>query len=132
MTWQVSTLTQELTECKHIAEDHRLRFQEMEQQLETLRNDPGPSTLGSAAADADMTRISDKLHRQAGYMAKLEKTNMKLEVKLGVLPTHASIEVLHEEKRALEKKARMYDDAHERAVRIEAELKAMKRECEQW
>jgi len=31
MTRQVLTLTQELTECKHIAEDHRIRFQEMEQ-----------------------------------------------------------------------------------------------------
>jgi mitotic spindle assembly checkpoint protein MAD1 len=133
MSRQVSALTQELTECKHIAEDHRARFQEMEQQLEILRDAPGPSNSNSAAVDADMTLIRDELHRQAGYMAKLEKTNMKLEVELGVLrQQHASVEVLREEKRALEKKARMYDESHERAVRLEAELEAVKREREQW
>ena len=52
---------------------------------------------------------------------------------VGVLrQQHASVEVLREEKRALEKKARMFDDAHKRAVRLEAELEPIKRERQQW
>jgi len=67
-------------------------------------------------------------------MAKLEKTNLKLEAEVGVLrqEQHASIEVLLEEKRESEKKACMFDDAHEHAVRLEAELEVIKREREQW
>ena len=133
MSQQMSALTQELSECKHIAENHRLRFREMEEQLDTLRNAQMPSGSGSAAAEADMTLIRDELHRQAEYMAKLEKTNTRLEAELGVLrKQHTSVEVLREEKRVLEKKARMFDEAQERAVRLEEEVEAGKKEREQW
>jgi mitotic spindle assembly checkpoint protein MAD1 len=133
MSQQMSALTQELSECKRIAEDHRLRFREMEEQLDTLRDAQVPSGSGSAAAEADMTLIRDELHRQAEYMAKLEKTNTRLEAELGVLrKQHTSVEVLREEKRVLEKKARMFDDAQERAVRLEEEVEAGKKEREQW
>ncbi|TFY57806.1 hypothetical protein EVJ58_g6803 [Rhodofomes roseus] len=132
LTRQVSLLQEELTEYRQIA-------QERSQALEALRSELDEA---SAANESFSQNVADEetwavvraeLSRQAEYMRTLEATNTKMSTELAVLrERHASVEVLKEQKRALERKAQGAEELRERVVRLEAELEAARRERETW
>jgi mitotic spindle assembly checkpoint protein MAD1 len=124
-------LTQELDECRRLAEDHRLLEHKLRIQSDALPKEDPMSQSGDTDAVREMAVVRDELNRQTEYMLNLERTNMKLEAELGLLrDQHASVDVLREEKRELEKRARMFQPAQERANRLEAELELVRKERE--
>jgi len=80
-----------------------------------------------------MTVVREELHRQAGYLRNLESTNAKLNSELNILrERHASVEVLREEKRGLERKVTMLEEMRNKVIRLEAEVEAGRQERETW
>ena len=66
-------------------------------------------------------------------MRTLEATNARLSAENAALrERHASIEVLREQKRALERKAQGAEELREKVFRLEAELDAARRERKTW
>jgi len=92
-----------------------------------------PAANRSQAEETDMGIIREELHRQAKYLRTLESTNTKLTAEVTTLrERHASVEVLREEKRGLERKLRTLEEMRERVVRLEAEVEAGRQEREDW
>jgi len=80
-----------------------------------------------------MAVVREELHRQAGYLHNLESTNAKLNSELNILrERHASVEVLREEKRGLERKVIMLEEMRNKVIRLEAEVEAGRQERETW
>jgi len=80
-----------------------------------------------------MAVVREELHRQAGYLRNLESTNAKLNSELNILrERHASVEVLREEKRGLERKVTMLEEMRNKVIRLEAEVEAGRQERETW
>lgn len=80
-----------------------------------------------------MTVVREELHRQAGYLRNLESTNAKLNSELNILrERHASVDVLREEKRGLERKVIMLEEMRNKVIRLEAEVEAGRQERETW
>jgi len=80
-----------------------------------------------------MAVVREELHRQAGYLRNLESTNAKLNSELNILrERHASVEVLREEKRGLERKVIMLEEMRNKVIRLEAEVEAGRQERETW
>lgn len=77
--------------------------------------------------------VREELHRQAEYLRSLESKNAKLTGEVNILRVkEASVEVLREEKRGLERKVRIMEELREKVVRLEAEVEAGRRERETW
>lgn len=77
--------------------------------------------------------VRAELHRQADYLRQLEGANAKMTMELNSLrERHASVEVLREEKRGLERKLAAMGELRETVVRLEAEVDAGRREREEW
>ena len=80
-----------------------------------------------------MAVVREELHRQAGYLRNLESTNAKLNSELNILrERHASVEVLREERRGLERKVIMLEEMRNKVIRLEAEVEAGRQERETW
>ena len=83
--------------------------------------------------DESWTVVREELHRQADHVRKIEAANAKMNAELtGLRQRHANIEVLKEQKRELERKARAVDELRETVVKLEAELDAARKEREEW
>ena len=86
-----------------------------------------------ASDDESMAVVREELHRQAGYLRNLESTNAKLNSELNILrERHASVDVLREEKRGLERKVIMLEEMRNKVIRLEAEVEAGRQERETW
>lgn len=90
-------------------------------------------TVRKGAEEENWNVVREELHRQANYLRSLESTNAKMNMELNVLrERHASVEVLKEEKRGLERKVKVMEELREKVVKLEAELDAGRREREEW
>ena len=92
------------------------------------------SDLEALIFDVDGTLAdTEELHRQAEYLRGVESKNARLTGEMNVLRAkEASVEVLREEKRGLERKIRVMEELRERVVKLEAEVEAGRREREAW
>ncbi|EDR02403.1 uncharacterized protein LACBIDRAFT_332507 [Laccaria bicolor S238N-H82] len=129
LTRQTTILEEELSHAKATAEDRSKALTELQLQHDER---PTSSDVTSDSSD-DMRIVREELHRQAAYHRTLESTNAHLTAELAVLrERHASVEVLREEKRGLEKKLSVLEEMRERVVRLEAQVEAGRREREAW
>jgi len=66
-------------------------------------------------------------------MRALETTNMRLNAELGMYKDrHSNIEVLREEKHALERKVEVMEELRERVVSLEAQVEVARQERQEW
>lgn len=132
LTSQASHLESALAESRTLAEDRLRTITELHTQLDEA-DVQRESTAKRAEEEQSMGVVRQELQRQAGYLRGLERTNAKLQGELNVLrERHVSIEVLREEKRALEKKVGRMDELRDQVTRLEAEVDAGRREREAW
>ncbi|KIJ05303.1 hypothetical protein PAXINDRAFT_141378, partial [Paxillus involutus ATCC 200175] len=132
LTRRNAELEQELAEYRTIAEERDATVQVLQQKLDEAdaANDPIPRKHDE---DENWGVIRDELHRQASYLRSLEMTNAKLNAELGrYKDKHANLEVLREEKRALERKVSVMEDLREKVVFLEAQVEAARRERQEW
>ncbi|KAI0739854.1 spindle assembly checkpoint component Mad1 [Daedaleopsis nitida] len=132
LTRQASLLETEVTEFKKIAEERARAFEELQAQYDELSSTQESFTLQNTH-DEDWTVVREELHRQAKYMRQLESANAKMTAELNILrEKQTSVEVLKEQKRELERRARAADELREKVVKLEAELDAARKEREEW
>ncbi|KIK95534.1 hypothetical protein PAXRUDRAFT_826920 [Paxillus rubicundulus Ve08.2h10] len=132
LTRRNAELEQELAEYRTIAEERNATVQVLQQKLDEAdaADDPIPRKHDE---DENWGVIRDELHRQASYLRSLEMTNAKLSAELGrYKDKHANLEVLREEKRALERKVSIMEDLREKVVFLEAQVEAARRERQEW
>ncbi|KAF9220671.1 hypothetical protein BS17DRAFT_786937 [Gyrodon lividus] len=132
LTQRNAELEQELAEYRTIAEERDAMIQVIQQKLDEAdaANDPIPRRHDE---DENWGVIRDELHRQASYLRSLETTNARLNAELGrYKDKHANLEVLREEKRALERKVSIMEDLREKVVSLEAQVEAARRERQEW
>jgi mitotic spindle assembly checkpoint protein MAD1 len=115
-------LTQQTTvlvsHAKATANDHIKALAELQIQHDELLTS---SHVTSDSEDMQVGR--EELHRQAVYHRTLEVTNAHLTAELAVpKERNASVEVLWEEKRGLEKKLTSLEEMRERVVRLEGQV----------
>ena len=119
-------------EYRAIAEERDVTNQALQQKLNEAEVASDP-TLKRHDEDENWSVIRDELHRQASYLRSLETTNAKLSAELGrYKDRHANLEVLREEKRALERKVLVVDGLREKVVSLEAQVEAARRERQEW
>lgn len=123
---------EELLSAKQLADEHERNAQALRSQLESLTLEKDDA--GRRVADDESWRVvREELHRQVAHMHTLQSTNAQLTGELALLrERHTSVEVLKEEKRDLERKARVAEDLREAVARLEAELEAGRMEREEW
>ncbi|KAF8836866.1 hypothetical protein BDN67DRAFT_973625 [Paxillus ammoniavirescens] len=132
LTRRNAELEQELAEYRTIAEERDATVRVLQQKLDEAdaANDSIPRKHDE---DENWGVIRDELHRQASYLRSLEMTNAKLSAELGrYKDKHANLEVLREEKRALERKVSVMEDLREKVVFLEAQVEAARRERQEW
>lgn len=132
LTRQVTLLQNELGEYRQIAEDRA-------QTLEALRTELDDASAANesfsqkAADEETWAVVREELSRQAEYMRTLEAANARFSAEnVALKERHASVEVLREQKRALERKAQGAEELREKVFQLEAELDAARRERETW
>lgn len=132
ITHQAAVFEEELASAKQLADEHERTVHALRAQLEELsieKHDEGRWRT----EDENWQVVRDELHRQASYMRNLETTNARLTGEVTSLKERQmSVEVLREEKRDLERKARAADGLRDQVARLEAEVQAGRREREQW
>lgn len=129
---QVEVLTGQLQEFKHIADERTHALDELQEKFDDLSVAQTDASF-HVNDDENWGVIREELHRQASHLRTVEAENAKLNGELTTLrQRHANIEVLKEQKRELERKARGVDELREQVVRLEAELDAARREREEW
>ncbi|KAG8215871.1 spindle assembly checkpoint component Mad1 [Butyriboletus roseoflavus] len=132
LTRRNAELEQEIVGHRAIAEEHDAAIQVLQQKLDEAEAASGP-TLRKHDEDENWSVIRDELHRQASYLRSLETTNAKLNADLGrYKDRHANLEVLREEKRAMERKVLVMDELREKVVSLEAQVEAARRERQEW
>lgn len=130
MTHQTNIQSSELTELKSIAEERSATIQSLQSQLDDIQDLPDAKR---GAEEENWTVVREELHRQASYLRTLEGANAKMTMELNSLrERHASVEVLREEKRGLERKVKVLEELRETVVKLEAEVDAGRREREEW
>ena len=131
-------LTSELEQVRRTADERGDAHAKLQAQLDELRasTNQGPSSLlpnANAGADDSWKVVREELGRQAEYLRSLESKNAKMSAELsGLRERHASIEVLREKNRELERKARVAEELRTKVVSLEAELEAARKEREEW
>lgn len=121
-----------LKESHKLSEEHLRTISGLQAQIEEL-NLQRENDAKLSAEEEGMGIIRQELQKQVAYLRDLERTNTNLQGELNVLRTrNVSIEVLREEKRALEVKLGRMEEFREKAARLEAELDAGRREREAW
>ncbi|KAF9808994.1 hypothetical protein IEO21_07649 [Rhodonia placenta] len=129
---QLARVEEQLTEYRRVAEERGRAVEELQTQLDdaSTAND---SFVQKASDDENWAIVRDELHRQAEHMRLVEAANTKMSAELTMLrERHASVEVLKEQKRELQRRAVGADELREKVIRLEAELEASRREREQW
>ncbi|KIJ53268.1 hypothetical protein M422DRAFT_242402 [Sphaerobolus stellatus SS14] len=131
LTRRSEALEDELNLAKQLSETHEKNGQELRQmmedqavQLSTASVDGQTTPNGvKSASKQDWEILNSELHRQTTHLRDLERTNARLTGELASFKErHTSIEVLKEEKRDLERKARAADALREQVVRLEEDL----------
>ena len=127
-----TTLQAALDESRALVGQHEATITSLRSQLlSQSQEEPKPSMDEQEARDTAVVR--DELHRQASYLRSLEKANVKLTREVTVLQeNHASLEVVREEKRGLERKVWLLDEMRNKVVKLEAEVEAARKEREAW
>jgi mitotic spindle assembly checkpoint protein MAD1 len=121
-----------LVESRGIASQHEATIKSLRSQLMSQSHQESRPSLNEDEA-RDMVVVRDELHRQASYLRSLEKENAKLSREVTVLRENsASLEVMREEKRGLERKLRTMDELRNKVVSLEAEVEAARKEREAW
>lgn len=132
LTRRNDELESELAEYKAIVEDKEATVQALQQRLDDLEG-PNAPTSNRYDEDQSWVVIRDELHRQTAHMRSLETTNAKLNAELGrYKDKHANIEILREEKHALERKVAVTEELRGRVVSLEAQVEAARRERQEW
>ena len=130
LSQQLSILQVELQDAKESAEASRHAVNELQTQVEDLSEIQDTSHI-SLVDDESWTVVREELHRQTDYLRQVEATNTRLTSENAILrQRNDNIEVLKEQKRDLERKARDAEELRERVVRLEAELVTAKQELE--
>jgi mitotic spindle assembly checkpoint protein MAD1 len=132
LTRRNAELEQERVEYRSIAGEREATIQALQQKLDEteVASEPTPN---KHSEDETWGVIRDELHRQASYLRSLETTNAKLNAELGrYKDRHANLEVLREEKRALERKVLVVDELREKVVSLEAQVEVARRERQEW
>ena len=121
-----------LVEARSLAAQHEVTIKSIQSQLLSQSRQDGRPSLNEDEA-RDMGVVRDELHRQASYLRSLEKENTKLSREVTALrENNASLEVMREEKRGLERKVRTMDELRNKVVTLEAEVEAARKEREAW
>lgn len=129
---QNAALEQEVAELRALAEERNAAIQDLQQQLDDAHG-ATDSSVKSTNENENWSVVRDELQRQAGYLRSLESMNAKLTTELArYKDRHASLEVLREEKRALESKLATMEELREKVARLEAQVEAARREREDW
>ncbi|KAL1738965.1 hypothetical protein HDZ31DRAFT_12834, partial [Schizophyllum fasciatum] len=111
-------LSQELDEYKAVSDDRAHRIAELEAAAASASNS-APATTADRSSDDIITA---ELARQTTYIATLERRNERMAAEVDALRArHASVEVLREENRSLQKKLRAVDELREALGQAEAE-----------
>ena len=115
---QVEVLTGQLQEFKHIADERTHALDELQEKFDDLSVAQTDASF-HVNDDENWGVIREELHRQASHLRTVEAENAKLNGELTTLrQRHANIEVLKEQKRELERKARGVDELREQVVRL--------------
>ncbi|KAJ8583278.1 MAD-domain-containing protein [Rhizopogon salebrosus TDB-379] len=129
---QNNALEQEVVEFRALAEERGAAIQDLQQRLDDAHA-ATDSSVRSTNENENWSVVRDELQRQAGYLRSLESTNAKLTIELTrYKDRHASVEVIREEKRALESKVAMMEGLREKVAGLEAQVEAARREREDW
>lgn len=132
LTHRTSLLEEELEQVKQIASERSRAVQELQDQYDDVHANQS-SLIRKTEEEENMGVVREELHRQANYLRTLESTNSKLTAELAILrDRHASIEVLKEEKRGLERKIMVLEELREKVVKLEAEVEAGRQERLEW
>ena len=132
LTRRNAELEQELVEYRAIAEERDATIRALQQKLDEAEVASDPM-LKRHNEDESWGVIRDELHRQASYLRSLETTNAKLNAELGrYKDRYANLEVLREEKRALERKVVVVDELREKVASLDAQVEAARRERQEW
>ncbi|KAG9312696.1 mitotic checkpoint protein-domain-containing protein [Chiua virens] len=114
----------ELVAYRANAEEREATISVLQQKLDEAEVASEP-VVSRRNEDENWGVIRDELHRQASYLRSLETTNAKLNAELGrYKDRHANLEVLREEKRALERKVLVVDELRGKVVSLEAQVEA--------
>lgn len=134
LTRQSALLTDEISQLRQIADSRSRALDELQERYDELANNQDTYSRKNTEEEREsMAVVREELHRQAAYHRTLESTNAKLTGELNILrDRHASVEVLREEKRGLERKVKVLDELRDKVVRLEAEVEAGRREREEW
>lgn len=133
LTRQVARLQEQLTEMQQIADDRSRAFDQLQAQYDELNEAQDGSMTRVNGGDENWAIVRDELHRQASHLRSVEAANAKMTAELTIFrQRNASLEVLREQKRELERKLSGMDELKEQAVKLEAELDAARREREEW
>ncbi|KAH7886792.1 spindle assembly checkpoint component Mad1 [Phlebopus sp. FC_14] len=134
LTHRNSELEQELTEYRSLAEERDATIRMLQQKLDDAETALGDTKLRRREdEDENWSIIRDELHRQATYLRSLEATNARLNAELGrYKDRHENLEVLREEKRALERKVSIVQELREKVASLEAQVDAGRRERQEW
>ncbi|GBE85486.1 MAD-domain-containing protein [Sparassis crispa] len=125
-------LETELVEAHRVAEERAQTLAGLQAQLDDLA-DAQDTSMQHTSDDEDWTVVRAELHHQAEYMRTLEGANSRMSTELAALrERQASVEVLKEQKRELERKVKDAENVREKVARLEAELEAARREREEW
>lgn len=136
---QITTLTRQVTLLQDELAEYRQIAEERAHALEALRTELDDASAANESFSQKTTDeetwavVRAELSRQAEYMRALEAANARFGAEnVALKERHASIEVLREQKRALEKKAQGAEELREKVFKLEAELDAARRERETW
>lgn len=128
LTRRNAELEQELTRYKAVVKEKETSVQVLQQKVDQFEAAGDVAQKGSEK-DKDWGVIKDELHRQASYMRSLESTNARLSAELTRYKNrYSNIEILREEKLALERKVSVTQELRERVVTLEGQVEAARRE----
>lgn len=129
---QVEVLQEELAGFRKVADERSHAYDELQEQFEEL-SFAQANASHREVEDESWSVVREELHRQADHVRKIEAENTKMNTELTTLrQRHANIEVLKEQKRDLERKAKAAEELREKVVKLEAELDAAWKEREEW
>ncbi|TCD71053.1 coiled-coil domain-containing protein mad1 [Steccherinum ochraceum] len=130
---QVTRLQEQIIEMQAIADERSHAFDTLQAQYDELLESQDNTTTRQQGEDENWGIVREELHRQASHLRTVEAANAKMTAELTMLrQRNTSVEVLKEQKRELERKLSGMDELNERAVKLEAELQAARREREEW
>ncbi|PCH42740.1 hypothetical protein WOLCODRAFT_138047 [Wolfiporia cocos MD-104 SS10] len=130
LTEQAALLDGQLAQAKQTAADRGAQLADLQAQLDDARS--AHATPAHAEGD-DWAIVRTELAKQAEHMRALEARNAKMAAELRARRERdASVDVLREQNRELQRRAQAADDLREHAARLEAEVQTLTRERDRW